>query len=78
MNTDKLIKLKEEIAQSKSEITRLKGQIDLLISQLKDQYGCTTIAEAKALVKKFEEEAADLTEKIEKGKNELDSKLSDL
>jgi predicted nuclease with TOPRIM domain len=69
-----LLNLKEEIAEAKNKVAELKGQQIALMKQLKDEWGCSTLEEAKAKVKQMEDELSDLDEEIQKGIDELNEK----
>jgi hypothetical protein len=71
--TDKeLLALKERIINAKVKASERKGQRDLLMKQLHDDWGVQTIAGAKNVLKTLNKEIADLTEKIERGLTKLE------
>jgi len=73
--TDKeLLDLKKEVEEAKNELAELRGQRTALNRQLKEQYGCSSLAEAEKKLKKMEEQISDLNTKIEEGLAEIDEK----
>lgn len=72
-----LLKLKKEIEISKTELSELKGEEKALLKQLKEDWGCSTLSEAKTKIKKFEAEAEELSRQIEDKTNELEKKYLD-
>ena len=74
MNEQQLLKLKEDIDQAKSKVSELKGRQQSLNEQLSEEWGCSTIKEAEAKVKKLEKEITDLDNKINEGIKELEEK----
>lgn len=66
MNTKDLLNLKKEIEDAKTELSSLKGQHKTLLSQLKEDWDCKTLEEAKKKAKTMQEEIESLNESIEK------------
>jgi hypothetical protein len=75
MNERELIKLKEKIDQAKIKVSELKGKQDYLMQQLKEQYGCSSLEEAKALATKTEHEISLLDKNIKAGLAEIAKKV---
>ena len=65
--------LKEKIDLMKSEISSLKGKQELLMQQLNDQYGCTTIKQAEKKVETLQKDVDNLDQQIRKGIQELET-----
>ncbi|HDY89978.1 MAG TPA: hypothetical protein ENH82_17890 [bacterium] len=74
MNEEKLLELKKEIDEAKTEISELKGSKTQLMKDLKGQWNCTTLEEAKKKYAKGKEDIADIDKRIEKGVEELNEK----
>jgi DNA-binding FrmR family transcriptional regulator len=72
--TEKLLELKAEIDKAKIRAAELHGRHDGLMKQLNDDWACKDIAQAEKKVKAMEEDIASLSEKIEKGVAEIESK----
>lgn len=73
-NTEKLLQLKQDIDKAKLKAAGLEGQLKGLMKDLKDNWECTTIAQAEKKVTALEKEVTDLSGKIEKGVVELEEK----
>lgn len=52
MKEKELIELKEEIDETKTEISKLDGRKQAVLEQLLKDWGCKTIKEAKTLIEK--------------------------
>lgn len=72
--TEKLLELKQDIDNAKTEIAKLEGKKEALMKELKDQWKCTTIKQAEKKLADLEKEAGKLGEQIEKGVTELEEK----
>lgn len=72
MTEKKLLELKKEIEEAKNVVAELKGQRTALMTQLKEEWGCTTIEAADKKVKDLEKQIKDLTTNIETGLEELE------
>lgn len=70
----KLLKIKEEIDSAKVELSKAEGKKDVLLSQLKSQFGCSSIEEAEKKVKTLEKSIAKLLASIEEGLLEIEEK----
>ncbi len=67
LDENDLLELKKQIDQAKAKESELKGQLDLLMKQLKKDWGCKSIDEAKAKIEELEQEAKDLAKQIQEG-----------
>jgi len=77
MNEKKLLELKQEIDEAKVSKTKLEARKDLLMEQLKDKWGVSSL---KAASKKLDSLAKDLKEwdeKIETATDELVAQLEE-
>ena len=72
--TEKLLELKQDIDNAKTEIAKLEGKKEALMTELKDQWKCTTIKQAEKKLKGLEKEAGELGKQIEKGVTKLEEK----
>ena len=72
--TEKLLDLKKDIDNAKTEIAKLEGKKEVIMKDLKDQWKCTTIAQAEKSLKAFTKEADNLNNQIEKSITELEEK----
>lgn len=66
-----LLNLKNSIKQSQSEISELQGRKKYIIQQLKTDWECNSIKEAKQKLNDFKE-------KVDKIDSDIESKLEDL
>lgn len=76
MDKESLFELKEEIEEAKTNVAQLTGQKNTLMSQLKKDWDCKTLSDAKKKVKALEEEIAEIETQIAKGEEELEEKLN--
>jgi len=74
MDEKQLLNLKEKINNAKSEVSELKGQEKYLIKELKENWNCSTIKDAKIVLDELERDIRQTTEKIEDGIQELKEK----
>ena len=74
MNERQLLDLKKKIDQTKSEISSLKGKQELLMQQLEQQFGCTTLKQAEKKAESLQVDIDNLDLQIKKGVQELESK----
>lgn len=76
MNEKELLKLKEKINNAKSEVSELKGQEKYLIKELKDNWNCASIEDAKKTLKKLEVDIQQIDQKIDEATRELEEKYN--
>jgi len=69
-----LLAKKKEIENAKNELAGLKGEEKSLLVQLKDDWNCTTLSEAKKKIKDFQAEVEALSLKIESATEKLQEK----
>ena len=74
MSQEKLLQLKEEIEEAKTNVAQLTGQKNTLMAQLKKDWKCTTLGEAKKKLKDLQKQIDDLNSQIEQGIEELETK----
>lgn len=67
MKEEKLIQLKKEIEQSKQQTDMLKGKLEYLKNDIKEEYGCDNV-----------EELENLLSDMEKEKDKLDSQIKEI
>lgn len=75
MNTDnitqELLQLKKKIEDAKTQKAECEGALGLLRKQLKDQFNCDTLKQAKSTLHDFQMKVEKLTGEIEFGMKEL-------
>ena len=76
MKEQELLNLKNEIEQSKEDISKLKGRQEALLEQLSKQYGIKTIAAAKKKIKQLEAGIEEKQEAIQAKTVELEDKIN--
>lgn len=74
--TDKLIDLKEKIDEAKNNKAKAEGKQEELMSQLKKEFGITTLTQAERKLIKLEEEALALEKELGKGMEELEKEYT--
>jgi len=72
MEQQDLLELKEKIDQAKEKSSELKGQLQGLTKELKDDWDCTTIKQAEVKVQDMENKITALNEKINTGVSKLE------
>lgn len=63
--------IKDQAQQKRSTVERCKGNLEQLMRQLKDEFGCETVEEAKAKLEEMKETGVALGQKIEKMKTKV-------
>lgn len=66
LTEQKYRQLKQEMETAKSEADRAQGQLDQLMTRLKEDFGCATLKEAKAKLEELEKEKATAEKAFEK------------
>ena len=72
MTEKDLLKKKEEIEQAKESLSNLKGQEKAMLKQLKDEWNCSTLPEAKQIIIKLEKEIKEIGATIEEKMENLE------
>lgn len=67
-------KLKRDVDSTRSEAQRANGAYEQLMTQLKSEFGCKTLKEAKALLEDLEEKKAKAEKEFEKAMREYEKK----
>lgn len=67
MTEHDLLQLKEEIDEAKELQSKLEGQREALLQQLKEEYGCSTIKQAEKLLTKMEKDIETMSDEIQDG-----------
>lgn len=60
-----LLSLKEKIESSKESISQMKGQLTVLLQQLKENFDCSTFEQAKKKYKQMEKDYETLSSELE-------------
>lgn len=66
-----LLNLKEKIENAKTEKATVNGKLQSITERLEGEHGCTTVVQAKELVKKLQTEKEQLEDKLETGMKKL-------
>jgi len=72
MDQKDLLDLKEKIDQAKEKASELKGRLQGLMKDLKDDWECDTITQAEKKIESMEAEVVKINDKIKKGVEELE------
>ena len=70
----RLMELKTEIDKCQQEVSKLEGQKDLLNKQLKEDWKCDTIQEAQEMITKLKKQVDTLSNEIDTGIEDIESK----
>lgn len=73
-NEQDLLKLKKDVESAKTSVSELTGQQNALIRQLKDDWQCNTLTEAETMLKKLQDDIANIDKKITTLTQELETK----
>lgn len=74
MDKQELLDLKEEIDDAKNKVNRLEGRKEHLMQQLKEEWDCESIEEARQVLKELKEDIKDKQEQINETTDELKEK----
>ena len=74
MNEKDLLKMKERITSTKTEVAKLTGQRTYLMKELEEQWECSSLKEASAKLAEMEAETEALDKKIQRGIKEIQEK----
>lgn len=77
MTTQELLDLKQEIEEAKDEVKKLEARRDVLMEQMKEKFGVSTLAAARKKINKMQEDVTALAEKIDDAATELEEKLNE-
>ena len=71
--TDRLLALKDEIAQAKLDRASIEGALKQNLARLKDEFQCRSLEQAKVKLDKLKEQKESLQEQIEKAVGKLEA-----
>ena len=74
--TERLLKLKDEIAQAKIDKAQCEGALKQNLQRLKDEFQCRSVEQAKTKLAKLKEQKESLQEQIETAVANLEEKYS--
>jgi len=74
MNKQGLLDLREDIDEAKDKVNRLEGRKEHLLQQLKEDWDCDSIEEAKQLLQDLKQEVEEMEQKIKEAIQELKEK----
>lgn len=77
LSKDQLLDLKEKIDNTKTTISEYTGQLQGMMKSLKDDWGCTTVEEAKKKLTHLEKNVEVLQKKLNTGILELETQLNE-
>ena len=76
MDKDKLLKMRDSIESAKVDSAKAAGKAEALRSQLKKEFDCDTIEEAKVKITTLEKKISKLTTAIEQDSEQLLSEFA--
>ena len=76
MTEQDLLNLKKDIDEAKKEILQLEGQKKALMTQLKEDWDCTTLEQAEKKLKGMQRKLTTFNEEIEQGLEEIKEKYA--
>lgn len=74
MTEQDLLRLKKRVEDAERTTSELKGQQTILTKQLKDEFGCKSLEEAKIKLENIKSDIDKLDTKIENSINEINEK----
>lgn len=74
MTENDLLQLKKKVDEAKTKVSELTGHKTALLKQLKDDWKCDSIEEAEKKLKLMNKEIENISQQIETGIEELESK----
>jgi len=77
MTARELEQLKQQIEQARTDRDQTQGAITQLMKQLKEEFGCKTVEEAREKLKELQKELDTLSEKMDKKTAELERMVSE-
>lgn len=77
MNEKELLKLKDDIQKSKTKVAEFQGQREYLMKELKKQYNCNSIEEAKKRVLEYQKSIDGLNKLINEGMADLEKQIKE-
>jgi hypothetical protein len=69
-----LLKKKKQIETATAELSELKGEEKALLKQLKENWDCSSLVEAKKLIVSLDKMVKELTDKVDVASAELEAK----
>lgn len=78
MNLDQYQRLKAKVEAARKRADKAAGALDQLKKQLKDEFGCTDLKAAKALLKKLESSEAEAERAADAAMEAFDEKWGEL
>jgi len=76
MTTEQLLDLKQDIEDYKVKASELTGQLKGLQKQMKDDFNCLSLEEAKAKLAEMEDTMKSMDAKIQKGLQKLEDEYN--
>lgn len=70
-------RLQKKVKSKEAEVQQSKGALKASLAELEEKYGCSSIKEAKALLKRKEKEAKTLSAKFEESMEEFKEEYGD-
>jgi seryl-tRNA synthetase len=74
LTENKILELKEEIDEAKNKVAELKGQQNAILRQIKEEFACKSIKDAKLKAEDIQNQLTKIDKQIEEASNELEEK----
>ena len=76
-SVDSFLRVKAEVEETKEQLEQSKGKLELLMGELKKSFGCSTVEEAEALLRKYKKQEERLTKEFDGLYQEFKEKWDD-
>lgn len=77
MNVNDIKKLKGQVREAQAEAERAEGALQETLQQLQEEFGCSSIEQAEALLQSLEEEEKRVQQKLDQVLEKFREKWSD-
>ena len=78
MNTDKFLKMKQQVDQLKREKDRSEGALEQLVKELKSEFNCKTLKEARIERDRLQQEEQELETSFANALEQLETDYPEL
>jgi len=74
---ERLLSLKEEMETARTKKAQYEGRLQELMTRLKEEFDCTTVKQARKVLKELTEQGEDLRSELEDGLEALEERLAE-
>jgi methyl-accepting chemotaxis protein len=75
---DQIKRAESAVEKIKTRRSEIKGRLDGLLGELKQEFGCENVAEAVDRLEKLDEEVADMKQQVAAAEEELDDMVAEI